>query len=207
MMVKARRMFAAVTLGVLLVGSLFTAGTSMATNDTLTAGVFSPARLAPDFSFRSPNGAEAKLSQYRGKVVLLAFGYTSCTNVCPATLATLALVNKKLGADARGVQVIYVTVDPERDDAEHLKRYVRGFNPDFIGVSGMPDQLAKIRKEYGIDAKKLPSKDGGYEVAHSSFIYLIDKQGKLQALMPFGQSADNFVHDVKILLRRPMPVS
>lgn len=193
----------------LIIGLLFASKPAVSADDTLIAGVFTPARQAPDFSFTATDGSEVKLSQYRGKVVLLAFGYTACTDVCPVTLATLASVSKQLGPDAKGMQVIYVTVDPARDDAERMKRYVTAFNPSFIGVTGPQDKLAKIRKEYGIDAKKEKedSKRGSYNVSHSSFIYLIDKQGKLQALMPYGHSPEDFAHDVRILLRRPAPAS
>jgi protein SCO1/2 len=180
---------------------LLITGSSFASDDTaLTAGVFTPARLAPDFSLAGSNGAELTVSHYRGKVILLAFGYTSCTNVCPVTLATLALVRKKLGAAADGVQVIYLTVDPERDTVERMRAFVTGFDPSFVGGTGTPQHLAKVMKDYGVTAKKVASKHGGYEVAHSSFIYMIDKQGKLWALMPFGHAVDDFVHDIKILL-------
>src|SRR5450432_1424171 len=90
------------------------------TGTPLIAGVFSPQRLAPDFSIRGSDGGELKLSRYRGKVVLLSFGYTSCTAVCPLTLAVLAQAHKKLGALGGDLQVVYVTVDPERDDAERM---------------------------------------------------------------------------------------
>src|SRR5580698_2262257 len=90
----------------------------------LKAGVFNPPREAPDFSVRGSDGTELTLSRYRGKVVVLGFGYTSCPNVCPATLAVLAQAHRKLGALGAQVQIIYLTVDPERDDAERLKQYL-----------------------------------------------------------------------------------
>jgi protein SCO1/2 len=167
----------------------------------LKAGVFDPARVAPDFALAGSNGSELKLSTYRGKVVLLGFGFTSCAAVCPITLGTLKQVNKKLGAQAGELQIIYITVDPERDDAPRLKKYLSSFDPAFIGGTGTEAQLAAVRKDYGIAAEKVAGPDGSY--THSSFIYLIDREGRLRALMPFGHVADDYVHDVRILLASP----
>ena len=167
----------------------------------LNAGEFSPPRLAPDFTLRGSNGAELKFSQYHGKVVLLAFGYTSCTEVCPLTLAVLAQARKKLGAAGADMQVLYVTVDPERDDVERMRKFLVAFDPTFIGGTGAPEQLAAVRRAYGITATK-KSFPGGYSIAHSSYVYLIDRDAGLRALMPFGHDADDFAHDVKILLKK-----
>jgi protein SCO1/2 len=167
--------------------------------DALKAGVFDPAREAPEFSVRGSDGGTLTLSRYRGKVVLLGFGYTSCPNVCPATLAVLALAYRKLGALGAHVQVIYLTVDPERDSAERLKQYLASFDPSFVGGTGTALQMAAVRKSYGVTAEKLGTgKD--YAVAHSSFVYLITPEGKLRALMPFGHTADDYVHDISMLL-------
>ena len=167
----------------------------------LKAGVFDPARVAPDFALQGSDGAELKLSTYRGKVVLLGFGFTSCAAVCPITLGTLAQVHRKLGAQANELQVIYITVDPERDDAARLKKYLSAFNPAFVGGTGTNAQLAAVRKDYGIAAEKVAGPDGSF--THSSFVYLIDRDGRLRALMPFGHVADDYVHDVRILLAAP----
>ena len=165
------------------------------------AGVFSPPRLAPDFSIRGSDGGELQLSRYRGKVVLLSFGYTSCTAVCPMTLAVLAQAHKKLGALGGNLQVVYVTVDPERDDAERMRKFLSAFDPSFIGGTGTAAQLAAVRQNYGISATKIPTPDG-YMMSHTSYVYLIDRNGYLCALMPFGHVADDYVHDVSVLLRK-----
>src|SRR5262245_43439038 len=102
----------------------------------LKAGEFSPPRPAPDFSLQGSDGRELNLSRYRGKVVVLSFGFTSCPDVCPITLATLAQTRRKLGPDAADVQVIYITVDPQRDVAEHMKTYLDSFDPTFVGGTG-----------------------------------------------------------------------
>jgi protein SCO1/2 len=163
------------------------------------AGTFDPPRLAPEFELSGSNGKAVTLSQYRGRVVVLAFGFTSCTDVCPVTLATLTLARKKLGPQGAHMQVIYVTVDPQRDDAGRMRDYLAGFDPSFIGGTGTTEQLAAVREEYGILAQRKAAANG-YGVTHSSFAYLIDRAGKLRALMPYGQSADDYAHDLRILL-------
>jgi protein SCO1/2 len=174
-----------------------------AADDALIAGVFNPPRLAPDFTLRGSDGAELRMSRFRGKVVLLAFGYSSCEAVCPITLGVLAQARKKLGVAAGQLQVIYITVDPDRDDAARMRTFLDAFDPSFIGGSGTPPQLAAVRADYGISVSaKLPVPGGGYALNHSSFIYLIDRSGKLRALMPYGHGPDDFVHDVRILLKQ-----
>ena len=168
---------------------------------SLKAGVFDPPRMAPEFKLPGTHGGPLKLSAYRGKVVLLGFGFTSCTAVCPVTLATLAQAHKKLGAQAKGLQVVYITVDPARDNAEQLKNYLTAFNPTFVGGTGTDAQLTAVRKQYGIAAKQIAGPDGAY--THSSFIYLIDRTGRLRALMPFDHPAADYVHDVRVLLASP----
>ena len=165
----------------------------------LKAGVFDPPRPAPEFSLPGSDGAEVALARYRGKVVLMAFGYTSCVAVCPITLATLAEARKRLGPAAGAVQVIFVTVDPERDDAAHMKDFLAAFDPSFIGATGTPDALAAVRQNYGVTAIRHGTGDD-YVMDHSSSIYLIDRAGKLRALMPYGHDAGDFVHDIKLLL-------
>ena len=163
------------------------------------AGVFTPARAAPDFSLRGSDGNTLQLGHYRGKVVLLAFGYTSCHEVCPVTLSLLAQARRKLGAAAADVQVVYVTVDPERDDAARMHQFLALFDRSFMGATGQAAELTGVRKAYGITATRHETAEG-YVIAHSSFVYLIDRQGLLRALMPFGHGVDDFVHDLRLLL-------
>jgi protein SCO1 len=177
------------------------AAVSAADDSSLRAGVFSPPRAAPDFSLQGSDGAELQLSRYRGKVVILAFGFTSCPDVCPTTLATLAGTRKKLGAQANQLQVIYITVDPETDNPERMRKYLGSFDPTFVGGSGTAEQLAAVRQDYGIAVtQKVVGTSSTF--SHSSYTYLIDRNGRLRALMPYGQSSDDYVHDVKILLNQ-----
>jgi protein SCO1 len=187
----------------LLLALVLLAGAAVAAETgALKAGAFSPPRQAPDFSLAGSDGKELKLSRYRGKVVLLGFGFTSCPNVCPTTLALLAQVRRQLGRDAGEVQVVYVTVDPERDDAARLRAYLAAFDPTFVGGTGSPERLAAVRKDYGVVARKVPGAGGDYSMDHSSFVVLIDRDGKLRALMPYGHTPDDYVHDIRILAPR-----
>jgi protein SCO1/2 len=166
----------------------------------LKAGSFSPPRQAPDFSLHGSDGNELRLSNYKGKVVLLGFGFTSCPDVCPTTLATLAQTRRKLGAAASDVQVVYITVDPERDVPARMKQYLASFDPTFVGGTDTAQHLEAVRKEYGILAQK-KTYGGDYTYAHSSYVYLIDRSGNLRALMPYGHVPDDYVHDLQILLQ------
>lgn len=170
----------------------------------LKSGVFDPPRAAPDFTLQGSDGKELNLNRYRGKVVALGFGYTFCPDVCPTTLAQLAEARRKLGAAADDFQVIYVTVDPERDTVAQMRKYLSAFDPTFVGATGTPAQLAALQKDYGIFASKVPNKDNPsmYFVHHSSFVYLIDREGRLRAMSPYGRSVDDVASDVKALLKK-----
>ena len=166
----------------------------------MKAGMFSPAREAPDFALRGSDGAALSLGAYRGKVVALVFGFTNCAAVCPTTLAVLAQARAKLGpAAAKQVQVVFITVDPERDSTERMRGYLAAFDRGFIGGSGRTEELASVRKHYGVTAEKVKMGDS-YAMNHSSSVYLIDAAGKLRAMMPYGHAADDYVHDIQWLL-------
>ena len=188
---------------IVLIFSLLLGPAGAADKLGLKAGVFEPPRVAPDFALRGSDGSELKLSRFRGRLVVLEFGYTSCVDVCPVSLAMLAAARKKLGALADQMQVIYVTVDPERDTVAHMHRYLAAFDPTFIGATGTPEQMARVRKDYGISITKkmIDGSKTDYVIGHSSYLYFIDRQGSLRALMPYGRSADDIVHDATLLLK------
>jgi protein SCO1/2 len=167
------------------------------------SGVFDPPRAAPDFTLAGSNGAPVKLGQYKGKVVALAFGFTYCQKVCPVTLAKLAEVFKQLGPAGKDLQVVFVSVDPERDTPERMREFLGFFGPRFMGATGSQEALDAARDAYGILATKVKSEDKrlGYEVHHSSSVHLIDRQGRLRLLFPFGKPADDLRHDVELLLK------
>jgi protein SCO1/2 len=185
----------------LLLALLASAAPAVAGTPALKAGGFDPPRMAPDFTLPGANGAPLKLSAQRGKVVLLGFGYTHCQAVCPVTLSTLKQAKKLLGPQAADIRVVYVTVDPKRDTAPVMQRWLSAFDPTFLGGTGTAAQLAAVRKAYGVNAEDVMGKMGpDGSMSHSSFVYLIDRQGRLRALMPFGHPAADYVHDVRVLL-------
>lgn len=185
----------------LAAGLALAAGAADSPAPVLKAGVLSPAMPAPALNLAGTDGKPLGLERFKGKVVLLAFGFSNCGNVCPITLATLAGARKKLGADAADVQVVYVTVDPERDDAAQMRKFLGSFDASFVGGVGTRAQIDAAQKNYGISSTKTQHTGGGYSIGHSSSIYFIDRAGRLTAVMPYGHPVDDFVHDLKILLR------
>lgn len=191
-------------LALLMALSPLGAAASNAPNAGFKSGVFDPAYPAPDFELQGSNDAALELRAFRGKVVALAFGFSHCPRICPVTLARLAQVASKLGAQASELQVLFVTVDPERDSPARLREFLAFFNPTFLGGTGDKSKLEALRQAYGVTATRVASENKklGYEVHHSSSIYLIDQEGKLRLLVPFGKSADDIAHDVKLLLEK-----
>lgn len=152
-----------------------------------------------DFKLTDQNGKPRTLEDFRGKVVALFFGYTHCPDVCPTTLADLAQVLGKLGKDADSVQVLFVTVDPERDKPELLAKFISAFNPSFLGLYGDEDATKQAAKAFKVVYLKQPT-TSGYNVDHSAGTFLIDKEGRVRLLAPYNQRPDWFVDDIRLLL-------
>lgn len=166
----------------------------------LKAGTFDPAHPAPDFTLQGSDGQPLSLQRLRGKVVQLVFGFTNCLDVCPVTMHTLSQARQLLSApEAAGVQGVYITVDPERDTAAQLKAYLARYDASFLGATGSAQALEAVRTRYGVVAQKVKSPQG-YAVNHSSSIYLIDRAGRLRAMMPYGRSPKDHAHDLRLLL-------
>ena len=156
-----------------------------------------------DFQLVDHNGKPRTLADYRGKAVVMFFGYTQCPDVCPTTLAELAETMKRLGADADRVQVLFVTVDPERDTPDLLSKYVPAFDPRFMGLYGDADATARTAKEFKIIYQKQPGQTPGtYTMDHSAGTFIFDPNGKLRVYVGYGQGADVFAHDLTELLRK-----
>ena len=160
--------------------------------------------MGRDFALTDHNGKARTLADFRGKAVVLFFGYTQCPDVCPTTLATLAEALRRLGPDAAKVQVLFVTIDPERDTAELLSHYVTAFDPSFLGLSGDAEATARTAKEFKIVYQKQPgTTPGSYTMDHSAGTFMLDPQGRLRLYAGHGQNADVFVHDLRELLHAP----
>jgi protein SCO1/2 len=169
----------------------------------LRSGTFEPPREAPGFILDGSNGKKVSLRDYLGKVVIVEFGYTNCQTVCPVWLSNLSDIFSRLGSASHDIQLIYVTVDPKRDSPERLREHLAMFNTSFLGATGSPADLEDVRNAYGAFAEqvKSPNPGPGYVVDHSTSIYLVDRQGMLRGLVPFGTPVENIRHDLKFLLK------
>lgn len=162
------------------------------------------AEYARTLSLQDPDGRTRSLSEFKGKVVVVFFGYTQCPDVCPATMAELAEVKRALGADGARVQGIFVTVDPARDSAELLKAYTANFGPDIVGLRGTPEQTAAMAKEFKVFYNKVPGKtDTSYTVDHTAGSYVFDAKGRVRLFTRYGAGAQALADDLKILLAEP----
>jgi protein SCO1/2 len=188
---------------VLLLTFLLAASAGAAPIAGLKSGLFEPPRAAPPIALAARDGRAVDLAKYRGKLVVLEFGFTHCTEVCPVSLASLAQARKLLGAAAADVQVVFVTVDPARDSGAVLRGYMANFDPSFIGLTGTQQEVDAVLKAYGISATKkmVDGSKTDYTMHHSSYLYFIDRRGMLRALMPFGRPAAEIAHDAQLLLR------
>ncbi len=144
------------------------------------------------------------MKDFRGKLVVLFFGYTQCPDVCPTSMAELAEAKKLLGADGDKLQGLFVTVDPDRDTTEVLKAYMGNFDPTFLALRGTPEQLAEMAKEYKVYYKKAEGKTPtSYTMDHSAASYVYDTKGQLRLYTLYGSGAQALASDLKLLLGRP----
>ncbi len=158
------------------------------------------------FSLTNDEGKPVTAADYRGKVVLLYFGYTHCPDVCPLTMAHLHVVMQRLGALADGARILFVSVDPARDTPAVLHSYVHAFDSHAVGLTGSPGAIEALVKRYRSAFTREPAnKDGGYEVSHSSAIYLFDREGNPRVLSTPADSQDDLVHDLHLLLGTGTP--
>ncbi|HVK94903.1 MAG TPA: SCO family protein [Noviherbaspirillum sp.] len=156
---------------------------------------------AKDFALTDHHGKMRTLADFKGKAVVVFFGYTHCPDVCPTTMAEMANVMQQLGPDANKVQVLFVTVDPERDTPELLAKYVPAFDPRFLGLVGDKESTDKIAKEFKAFYQKVPGKEpGSYTMDHISGSYVFDPQGRIRLFVRHGQGPEPIMHDLRLLL-------
>jgi protein SCO1/2 len=155
-----------------------------------------------DFRLTDQNGKTRTLADFRGKAVVLFFGYTQCPDVCPTTLSDLAAALKKLGPEADRVQVLFVTIDPERDTPELLAQYVPAFDPGFLALYGDAAATAATAREFKVLYQKQPGPTPlTYSMDHSAGTFIFDPQGRLRLYVSHGQGPDLYAHDIHELLR------
>jgi protein SCO1/2 len=160
------------------------------------------AEYARDFQLTDHDGRPRTLKDFRGKAVVVFFGYTHCPDVCPTTLSEIAEAKRLLGPDGAKVQGVFVTVDPQRDTPEMLKAYMANFGPDFVALRGTPEQLAAVAKEYKIYYKKVDGKTpDSYTMDHSAGSYVYDPQGRVRLYTRYGTGPEALASDLKILLK------
>lgn len=159
------------------------------------------AEYARQLNLPDMNGQARTLADFKGKVVVVFFGYVQCPDVCPTTMTELAAVKKQLGADGARVQPLFVSVDPERDTPDVLKAYMANFGPDFLSLHGTPEQVKAAAAEFKVFYSKVPGKtDSSYTVDHTAGSYLFDPQGRVRVFTRYGSGADALAADLKTLL-------
>ncbi len=164
------------------------------------------AGLGGDFTLVDHTGRSVTLADFRGKAVAMFFGYTHCPDVCPTTLSDFAEAMRQLGPDAARVQVIFVTVDPERDTPELLAQFVPAFDASFLGAHAGSGELARLAKSFRVVYQKTVEKGpNDYLIDHSAGTYVFDPRGRLRLLMPYGSSPTAIVQDLHTLLATPAP--
>ncbi|WP_157670583.1 SCO family protein [Chitinibacter sp. GC72] len=159
----------------------------------------SQTKIGGEFELVDHHGKTVRLADYAGKVVVIFFGYTSCPDVCPTTLAELRTTMAELKEQAKDVQVLFISVDPERDTQSLLSQYVPAFHPSFIGLSGSKAQIDAVVKSYRAIYQK-QGKDKNYTVDHTAGSYLLDRSGQTRVLVNYGVGAATFTHDIQLLL-------
>ncbi len=159
------------------------------------------ADYARNLSLPDQNGQPRSLTDFKGKVVVVFFGYTQCPDVCPATMAELAQIKKAMGKDGDRIQGVFVSVDPERDTPEILKSYMGSFDPSFVALRGTVDQTKAAAKEFKVFFGKVPGKtEGSYTVDHTAGSFVFDTAGKVRLFVRYGSGAEALAADLKALL-------
>jgi protein SCO1/2 len=179
-----------------LVGNfLWRAGNQVpAIGRTLETG---PIAVGGPYALTDQNGKPRSSDSFQGKYQLIYFGYSYCPDVCPTTLALMAAALEKLGADKDRIVPVFITIDPKRDTPSVLKKYMAAFGPGFVGLTGTPDEIERVEKEFHVYAKKHPLPGGNYSLDHSSVIYLLGPDGKLVGYFDDAVTPDDLVKDIR----------
>jgi protein SCO1/2 len=154
-----------------------------------------------DFSLTDHNGKPRTIADFRGKLVFVFFGYTHCPDICPTTLSDMAGIMKSLGSDADKLQVLFITLDPERDTPEVMAGYVPVFHPGFLGLYGDRAATEKVARDFKIFQQRVPGPDGkSYTIDHTAASYVFDTRGHLRLFVRHGQNGAPLLNDLKLLL-------
>jgi protein SCO1 len=191
------------TVGGMVLGLVLIAALNLSKPYTFRGSLIDPPVPAADFTLTDPQGKDFSLSDTRGDVALIFFGYTTCPDVCPATLGEMKQIRERLGKNADDVRFLFVTVDPERDTPERLGQYVATFDPAIVGLTASEPELEKVWKDYGV-YRAITQQDSaaGYLVDHTARIYLVDQDGNLRLTYSFGTPVDDILQDVRYLVKQ-----
>ena len=210
-MPDARRLgfglLAAAALGATVTWSLHAWRNTSAVNEGLRKArwmedvMFGRASIGGPFTLTDTSGQRRSLEEFRGRIVLLYFGYTYCPDVCPTDLMQIATVLSELGPQADQVQALFITFDPERDTPKHLHSYLKDFDPRLIGLTGTPQEIENAAKLWQVYYAKVPTGDGNYLIDHSAYTFVIDQEGSYAGVFPPGTEAQRMLGLVRSMLR------
>ncbi len=193
-------LFAGLFVGLVVISSAI--GTPIIGGHQFHGTVIRAPEPANNFTFTDAAGQPVSLRDFRGKVVLLYFGYTFCPDVCPATMSEIKQAVEEIGSKADLVQVIMISVDPERDTPEQIQAYVNHFHESFIGLTGTEEEILGLTTQYGVFFEKHEgSAASGYLIDHTATVTVIDREGHLRLLYPFGTSSEDIADDLRYLVR------
>ncbi|MFZ6799546.1 SCO family protein [Undibacterium sp. Di24W] len=154
-----------------------------------------------DFKLNDSDGKQRQLAEFKGRYVLVFFGFTQCPDICPTALARAAEVKQKLGKDGEQLQVIFISIDPERDTADLMRAYTQNFDPSFLGLRGNAEQTKQVAEEFKVFYAKVAT-GSSYTMDHSTLSYLFDTKGKIRLAMRHEHNADQFAADIRQLMRQ-----
>jgi protein SCO1 len=193
-------LLAAAAIGAL--GACDSRGVPSASVGSFKAVDITGADYARELQLPDTEGRQRSLAEFKGKLVVVFFGFTQCPDVCPTTLLELSEVKKALGPDGDKLQVVFVSVDPERDTPEVLKGYVDNFGAGFIALRGTPEQTRAVAKHFKVFYSKVPGKtEGSYSIDHTAGAYVFDTQGRVRLFTRYGTGTQALLHDLQLLLK------
>lgn len=158
------------------------------------------AEYARKLSLKDFDGRQRDLAEFKGKVLFVFFGFTQCPDVCPTTMAELAEVRRRLGADGERVQGVFISIDPARDTPQVLKAYLQAMDPSFVGLTGSPEQIEAAAREFKVFYQKVPTSEGNYTMDHTAGAYVFDPEGHVRLFVRYGMGVDKVTADLRQLL-------
>jgi len=170
------------------------------TQRTNGVGAYQASGIGGPFKLASSSGGELSSDELKGTPFLVFFGYTHCPDICPETVSDVSTLLDALGPEGKEMKALFISIDPERDSIASLKDYLSSFSDRIIGLTGTPDEIAQVAKEYRVYYAKHPTKDGDYSMDHSAVIYLMDREGKLAGTLTYDEKQEAAIAKLKRLL-------